>query len=478
MRLRELLGKYYSDIINDIEVFGVYSDTRIMKPNSVFVCVRGSNEDGHRYALRAYELGASVIISDRKLDIPVAVILVDNTKEALIYLTKRFYNGKKPKMVAITGTNGKTTTSYMVASIFNEAQKSCAVVGTNGVNFRGVDEIKTAPTTPCITELYEIMEGLYKSGVKWAATELSSHALEQGRAEGLLIEAGIFTNLTHDHLDYHKTMENYFKAKRKLFEICKVRVINADDDYGKRLLEEFDDAVSYGINDGKIRAYDINMTNEGTSFDLAIEDTRYNVHMKIGGLFNVYNALGAAGAAFALGISPEQIAAGLEKTENVSGRMERIRVGRTDVVIDYAHTPDGLENALKAVKGFSRGRVIAVFGCGGDRDRKKRPEMARIATSIADFTVITSDNPRCERPSAIISDIINGVASDRYIVIEDRKKAIEAALMLADKDDVILLAGKGQERYQIIGKEKHHFDEREIVAGYTYSENGIGGLLL
>lgn len=473
-----MLGKYYSGTIDDIDISGVYSDTRIMKPDSVFVCVKGSSEDGHRYAQRAYELGASVIISDRKLDIPVAVILVDNTKEALIYLTKRFYNGKKPKIVAVTGTNGKTTTSYMVASIFNEAQKSCGTVGTNGINFCGMSEIKTAPTTPCITELYEILEKLYKNGAKWAAAELSSHALEQGRAEGLPIEAGIFTNLTHDHLDYHKTMENYFKAKRKLFEISRIRVINADDDYGKRLLEEFDDAVSYGINGGKIRAYDIRMTNGGTSFDLAIEASRYKVHMKLCGLFNVYNALGAAGAAYALGISPGQIVSGLERTENVAGRMERISVGKTDVVIDYAHTPDGLENALKAVKGFCKGRVIAVFGCGGDRDRKKRPEMARLATSIADFTVITSDNPRCERPSAIISDIINGVVSDRYIVIEDRKKAIEAALMMADEGDVILLAGKGQERYQIIGKEKLHFDEREIVAEYTYNEKGIGGLLL
>ncbi len=471
------MGKYYSGIIADIEISGVYSDTRIMKKDSVFVCVRGSREDGHKYAEKAYELGASVIISDRKLDIPAVVILVDNTKEALVYLTKRFYSEKKPKIVAVTGTNGKTTTSYMTAAIFNEAQKSCAVVGTNGVNFRGVSEIKTASTTPGITELYEILEGLYRGGARWASMELSSHALEQSRADGLSIEAGIFTNLTHDHLDYHKTMENYFRAKRKLFEICTVPVINADDDYGKRLLKEFDNAVSYGINDGKIRASDINMTNEGTSFTLAIEEKRYNVRLKLSGIFNVYNALGAAGAAWALKIPPEQIVGGLEKVDSVEGRMERISVGKTDVIIDYAHTPDGLENALKAIKSSRTGRVIAVFGCGGDRDRKKRPEMAAVATSIADFTIITSDNPRRESPSVIISDIIKGVVSDRYIVIEDRRKAIEAALMMAECGDTVLLAGKGQERYQIVGTQKYHFDEREIVAEYTGDEKGIGGLL-
>ena len=472
------MGKYYSGIIADVEVSGVYSDTRIMKRGSVFVCVRGSREDGHKYAQKAYELGACVIVSDRKLDIPAVVILVDNTKEALVYLTKRFYNSEKPKIVAVTGTNGKTTTSHMVASILNEAQKSCAAVGTNGVSFGEVSEIKSAPTTPGITELYEILEGLYKNGARWAAMEFSSHALEQGRADGLFAEVGIFTNLTHDHLDYHKTMENYFRAKRKLFKICRTPVINADDEYGKRLLEEFDNAVSYGVKDGEIRASDMNMTNEGTSFTLLIRGEKYSVHLKLSGAFNVYNALASAGAAVALGILPEVIVRGLEKVERVEGRMERISVGETDVIIDYAHTPDGLENALRAIKSSNNGRVILVFGCGGDRDRKKRPEMAALATKMADFTVITSDNPRCEKPSAIIADIIKGVVTDRYIVIEDRKKAIKAALMMADSGDTVLLAGKGQERYQIVGTEKNHFDEREIIAEYTCDKKGIGGLLL
>lgn len=444
-----------------------------MKKDCVFVCIHGECEDGHKYAVKAQQMGASVIISDRSMNLDVPVILADDTKDALIYLVKRMYPEKKPELFAVTGTNGKTTTSYIISSILNAAGKKCAVVGTNGVSFMGVGDIRTAPTTPAITELYEILTDLRKKGAECAAIECSSHALEQRRTEGLGIKVGVFTNLTHDHLDYHKTMENYFLAKRKLFEVCEIPVINADDKYGQRLLGEFKNAVSYGIeNKATVTAKNVSHDIEGSAFILCINKREEPVRMRLSGMFSVYNALAAAGAAYAAGLPYESIISGLKNTDSVSGRMERLSCKGVNVVIDYAHTPDGLLKVLTALKGVTKGRLICVFGCGGNRDKAKRPEMAKISTEIADISIITSDNPRYEKPNFIISDIIRGAVSDRYIAVENREEAIKTAIMLSKEGDTILLAGKGNEMYQVIGGKRVEFDERKLAREYIKQIKG------
>lgn len=469
IKARELLGKYCSEAIPDTEIDGIYYDTRDMKPGGVFVCIEGENADGHKYASVACELGARVVIAQRQIICPVPVILTDDTKQALCYLTKRFYGVPKLELYGVTGTNGKTTVSYMMQSILNAAGKSCAVIGTNGTYLYG-EEIKTGqntPTTPNMPELYAALKALEGRGADCAVMEASSHALAQNRVNGLYFRSAVFTNLTREHLDYHRNMEEYFDAKRRLFDMCAVGAANADDEYGGRIIAECPYVISYGIDSGEIRAEDIKFGADGTDFMLAVGGRHIRQRINIPGKFNVYNALAAAAGCFAAGIGAEELSAGLAQVCGVCGRMERISCGEFDVIIDYAHTPDGLAKVLETLRGISEGRIICVFGCGGDRDRTKRAVMGRLAAQLSDIAVITSDNPRTEPPGEIIIDILTGVKSDNYIVIENREKAIAAALAMAQRGDTVLLAGKGQERYQIIGKEKRHFDEREIVARYA-----------
>ena len=439
-----------------------------MNAGGVFVCISGENEDGHRYARRACELGARVIIAQKQLVCSVPVILTDDTRAALSYLTMRFYGTPALKLFGITGTNGKTTVSYLTEAILAASGKSCAVIGTNGTYFGGTELAthQNTPTTPNMPELYGILSELEKRGADSAVMEVSSHALAQGRVDGLHFESAIFTNLTQDHLDYHKSMEEYFAAKRRLFDMCTCGAANADDEYGQRILAECPHIISYGIDSGEIRAENIEYRPDGAEFTLLLGRQRLHQRINIPGSFSVYNALAAAAGCFAAGIGAEDISAGLETVHGVCGRMERISCGDFDVIIDYAHTPDGLMKVLEALRGITEGRVICVFGCGGDRDRTKRAVMGEIAARLSDIAVITSDNPRTEPPTEIIIDILTGVKSDNYIVIENREKAIAAAMAMARKGDAVLLAGKGQERYQIIGREKRHFDEREIIARY------------
>ena len=295
--------------------------------------------------------------------------------------------------------------------------------------------------------------------------EVSSHALDLHRVAGLTYDVGVFTNLTRDHLDYHKTMENYFLAKKKLFDISKIGVINADDEYGARLLESnVCRMISVGINNADLSAENINIDAKGVEFDAVYQGNSYPVSLAISGMFSVYNSICAMAVAISLGIDMTDVITGINSASGVKGRLERVPTN-TDysVIIDYAHTPDGLENVLGAVNSFKKGRCIVVFGCGGDRDATKRPIMGEIGSRLADLAVITSDNPRTEEPEKIIADIVAGVKTGEYKVIVNRREAIEYALSVAKKDDIVLLAGKGQETYQIIGTEKTHFDEREVV---------------
>lgn len=470
----ELLGKYYSEAIPDTELSGVYYDTRRMKDGGVFVCINGADDDGHRYARRAAELGARVIIAERRVAAEVPVILTDSTREALAYLAARLYKAPPLRLFGVTGTNGKTTTTHFIASILEADGVGCGIIGTNGSYFAGepLSVASDAPTTPSLPELYALLAEAADRGAKAAALEVSSHALVQGRVSGLEFETGVFTNLSREHLDYHGTMEAYFAAKSRLFGICRRCVANADDEYGRRLIKQRSDVVGFGISNGDVTARNIRQSRDKTEFELDLFGRVYPAKIRMPGEFAVYNALAAAAACAAGGACDESIVEGLWRLSGVCGRLERVYSGEFDVIIDYAHTPDGLAKVLCAVRKTTQGRLICVFGCGGDRDRSKRAPMGGAATEIADVAIITSDNPRTEPPTEIIIDILTGVKKDNYIVIENRGRAISAAVTMAHPGDTVLLCGKGQERYQVIGREKRHFDEREIVRKILDEQKG------
>lgn len=453
----------------DAEVGDITIDSRSVENGSVFVAIRGANVDGHGFAKMAEEKGAACVVAEEELSLGIPCIVYPDTKIALSQIASKFYGEpeKKLHLIGITGTNGKTSVSYFIKKILENAGKKVGIIGTNDilVGDKDVGIKSSTPTTPNSLELRKIFAKMLEMGAEYVVMEVSSHALDLHRVEGITYDVGVFTNLTRDHLDYHKTMENYFLAKKKLFSISKVGVINQDDEYGNRILEEDkNNKISIGINCANLLAKDIEIDEKGVKFSAVYNGESYPVAIPVSGMFSVYNGLCAFGAGVALGIDPQDVANGLSKADGVLGRLERVETN-TDysVIIDYAHTPDGLENVLSAVNSFKKGRCIAVFGCGGDRDATKRPIMGEIGTRMADVAIITSDNPRCEDPKKIIEDVVSGAVDGKYTVVENRKEAIGYALSLAQKDDIVLLLGKGQETYQIIGKEKIHFDEREIV---------------
>ncbi|MDD6214729.1 MAG: UDP-N-acetylmuramoyl-L-alanyl-D-glutamate--2,6-diaminopimelate ligase [Firmicutes bacterium] len=464
-----LASELFGNKMPDIEITGIAIDSRKVQNGYVFICISGLEDDGHRYAKKAAENGAAVIVAEKPLDVNVPLVLVENTKIEMANISAKFYGEpeKRLKLVGITGTNGKTTVSYLIKAMLEQTGKKVGIIGTNEilVGHEDVGIRSTTPTTPNALELRQIFSKMVDMGAEYVVMEVSSHALDLHRVYGLEYEVGVFTNLTRDHLDYHKTMENYFLAKKKLFDISKTGVINMDDDYGARLLKSVPcKTLSVGTKDADLRAVDIDIEAKGVEFTAEFDSEKYTAKLAISGMFSVYNALCALGAAIALGLDIKTALCGLANATGVKGRLERVPLD-TDysVIIDYAHTPDGLENVLNAVNSFKKGRCIAVFGCGGDRDATKRPIMGDIGTKLADIAVITSDNPRTEDPKKIIDDIVAGVKGGEYKVIVNRREAIKYALSIAKKDDIVLLAGKGQETYQIIGKVKNHFDEREIV---------------
>ncbi len=470
MLASELFGKKW--IWQDTEISDVTINSKEVKKGSVFICIKGQNADGHDFAAAAADAGACAIVAERATECSVPVILCDNTKLEMARLASRFYGEpeKKLKLIGITGTNGKTTVSYLTKSILEAAGKRVGIIGTNEI-LTGNEPVgirSSTPTTPNSIELHKIFAKMLEMGAEYAVMEVSSHALDLYRVYGLFYEVGVFTNLTRDHLDYHKTMENYFLAKAKLFDMCKTGVINIDDEYGKRL-ENIGNSVKLTVGTGNagLSAKNIKIDDKGAEFTVNYRGKDYKIEIGISGMFSVYNALCAIGAALSCGVDIETAQTGIKNASGVKGRLEKVDV-RADytVIIDYAHTPDGLENVLNAVNSFKKGRVISVFGCGGDRDATKRPIMGDIGTRLSDIAVITSDNPRTEEPQKIIDDILKGVKCGNYKVIPDRKEAIGYALSIAKGGDIVLLLGKGQETYQILGKEKIHFDEREIVKDF------------
>lgn len=472
MLLSKLLrGTPHTLIGPDVEIREIEYDSRKVKKGDLFSCVVGTFSDGHKYAEQAVAAGAAALLVERRLPVEITQVIVEDTRAAMAEMAAEFYGrpAESLTMVGVTGTNGKTTTTYMIKSIAEKMGKKVGLIGTIR-NIIGDKLLDTDRTTPESVDLHRILRQMKDEGVELVVMEVSSHSLDQRRVHGVTFDVAEFTNLTQDHLDYHKTFENYLNAKKILFRQSRQAVINADDPHSAALMEGLTLPVTtFGIREKTdISASEIDITTRGVQFDMATAFGVTRMNVPIPGLFSVFNAIGAAGVCMRLGYPVAAIKSGLEDMLSVSGRLEPLPTGNRgfSVLLDYAHTPDALENILKTVRGFAKGSIITVFGCGGDRDRVKRPIMGEIAGRFSDYLVVTSDNPRTEDPFAIIDAIVEGVKKSgcEYITIENRRDAILYALTHAEKDDVVILAGKGHENYQEINGVKHHFDEKEIVA--------------
>ena len=476
MKLSELLqGLQILETNADLEqeVSYVTSDSRKVRPGSLFVAVQGFAADGNRFIPMALEKGAVVIVTAKKPETDIPYVLVESDRFALATIGANYYGhpSKDLIMVGVTGTNGKTTTTWLLKQVLQQVKGvPVGLIGTME-NHIGDTVLPTERTTPESIELQELFAKMRDAGCKYAVMEVSSHSIALDRVAGIHFAVAAVTNLTEDHLDFHKTMEAYCDTKAVLFTRCDRAVANGDDPWLLRLTKDCRVPLMTTSVKGASQLYaeNIQMRADGVSFTAVHGTERVEIAVPIPGKFTVYNVLSVLAIALQLGISLEESATVLRNVAGVKGRVEVVPTPGTDytVLIDYAHTPDGLENVLSAVRGFCNGRLIAVFGCGGDRDPIKRPIMGKIGVDIADVAVITSDNPRTEVPNAIILDILGGVGSaTNYHVIENRRDAIHFAMDIAKKDDIIVLCGKGHETYQEIMGKKAHFDEREIIAEY------------
>lgn len=479
MTLKELLGslKYYKPVTgaDAFEVAGVTCDSREVSEGFVFVAVKGANCDGNSFIDNAVKRGAKAVVVDSSCSMQampqtVSFIEVEDTRQAISTLSAEFYGrpSQKLKCVGITGTNGKTTVSYFIESLLNGEGKSPAVIGT--VNYRFNKRIiDSGNTTPGPHKLQQMLKTMLDEGIDYCIMEVSSHALEQARVSAVRFSSAIFTNLTQDHLDYHKNMEAYFLAKAKLFKMLPpgaCAIINADDPYAKRLMPLVKSRViTYSLKEqADISAVGIKFDLSGTEFELKSKNFQEKLVTPLIGRHNVYNLL--AGIAFGLseGSDLSSIKAAVAKFSSVPGRLESVDTGKGFFCfVDYAHSEDALFNVISALREISRKKIIVVFGCGGERDRGKRPKMGRVATELADLAIVTNDNPRSEPPEEIFTQIRNGINKDNYCIIADRQEAIAKAISLADKGDTVLIAGKGHENYQVLKSGKVHFDDREAV---------------
>ncbi len=471
MKLSKLLSGIY-DIkdIPDTEITDLCCDSRRVTPGCAFVCLSGSAADGHRFALSAQQNGAAVIVAEHKTDSTLPHIIVPDTRKAVFELSAQWFDHpeKKLRFIGVTGTNGKTSTVYYIKQILDSMGKKTGLIGTVS-NMIGETELPSGATTPEPYKLCSLLCQMVQAQVEYVVMEVSSHSLDQKRVCGIDFDAAVFTNLSEDHLDYHGDMEHYFGAKRRLFLQTKRAVLNIDDEAGNMLSEQLEcpkTTYSRRYNHADIVAKDIKPKAQGVRFLAVTRGGIARVKVASPGIFTVYNALAAIGAVYALGFTLDDMAPALSQLYPVSGRAQVISGDRDyTVMIDYAHTPDGLENILSSVREYAAGRIITVFGCGGDRDRLKRPIMGGIAARLSDYVVVTSDNPRGEKPSSIIEDILEGMKKSRTprAVIENRREAIEHAIDMARPGDIVVLAGKGHEKYQIIGDRRVEFDEREIA---------------
>ena len=477
MKLKDLLrGLEIVSATADMEreIPSVSYDSRTARPGSLFVAMTGYAFDGHAFIGKAYQNGACAAVCERPPEGGVPYIQVRNSRRALAVIGANFYGhpADSMTMVGVTGTNGKTTTTYLLKSILErEPGTKVGLIGTNQ-NMIGDQVLPTERTTPESFELQGLFARMRDAGCTHVVMEVSSHALYLDRVYGVRYAVGIFTNLTQDHLDFHKTMEAYCDAKAILFRNCDKGVCNADDPWTERVTRDCTcQLYTFGrAPEADLRATEIELAADHIAFEAVTTRACVPVRVNIPGAFMVYNTLDALAAALVLGIPLDRSAKVLADVPHVKGRVEVVPTpGKPyTVLIDYAHSPDGLENVLRSVKGFAEGRTIALFGCGGDRDKTKRPKMGAVAAANADFVVVTTDNPRTESPSAIIRDILPGLdgSSTPYVVIEDRVQAIRYCMDSAQPGDVIVLCGKGHETYQEIGQVKYPMDERKIVAAY------------
>jgi UDP-N-acetylmuramoyl-L-alanyl-D-glutamate--2,6-diaminopimelate ligase len=463
--------------LEDVDIDAIVSDSRRVRQGSLFVALRGPNQDGHVFVEEAIRRQAAAVVLQDRSRIPspapqVPCVLVEDSLNALVVLARNFFGDpcRKLKLVGITGTNGKTTVSYLIKSVLEAAAKPCGLIGTIGYQVRR-QNIALGNTTPGPLELQRIFKEMETAGDVYVAMEVSSHALHQGRVAGLSFCAGVFTNLTQDHLDYHKDLEDYFHAKGKLFRESLSAdgwsLINADDAYGARLAAASRGRVMrYGFSKGlDVQATDFRLTAQGSALSVSSPVGALDLETKLIGKHNIYNILAAISLGVSQGVGIEDIRRGIEAVTQVPGRLERLTSPQGfNVFVDYAHTDDALKNVLESLRAIAHnGRIITVFGCGGDRDRTKRPKMGRVASALSDYCVVTSDNPRSEDPQAIIRDILKGIERDNYLVEPDRLEAIRRAMGMARAGDLVLVAGKGHETYQITGDKVVAFDDMEAV---------------
>ena len=453
----------------ETEITGITCDSRQVKSGFAFICINGAKSDGHDYAEKALENGAAVIVAERDLGISNQIVVPDTHAAYADMCAKWFGNpADSLKLLGVTGTNGKTSVTYMMKKILEKAGYKVGLIGTIQ-NMIGDEIIAAHNTTPNAHELNSLFALMKAKGCSYVIMEVSSHALDQSRVYRLDFEAAMFTNLTQDHLDYHITMENYLAAKKKLFSMCKTAIVNSDDPYSAELIKGLDcKVVTYSLGDSSTySAKGVNYRPASVDYEFVSDSEIGHIKVNTGGRFTVYNSLCTASCAVEIGIPLSTVASALSELQGVKGRAEVVPTGRDfTVIIDYAHTPDGLKNILSTFRECKKNRLIAVFGCGGDRDKTKRPIMGNIAAHFSDYAIVTSDNPRTENPSAIIKDILEGMkgAAIPVKVIENRIEAIKFAVSIAQKDDIIVLAGKGHETYQILNTGTIHLDEREVVS--------------
>jgi len=467
----------------DAEITSIERDSRRVQEGALFVCISGAHVDAHSFIPNAARAGARAILTEREtVDVPdgITVLHVADLQEALDIIVPYFYDypARAMRVIGITGTNGKTTTSYLLRAILRHAGKRVGLIGTIQVMME--DEVfPTANTTPDVIVMQQLLSEMRARGMDAVVMEVSSHALDQGRVAGIEFDTAVFTNLTQDHLDYHKTMENYARAKARLFEHVsaqgtkagKTAVLNADDAASEIMRAHTHcPVISYGVeHDADLMAKGVHLAQDGMELTLMYDGAQLaHLHIGLTGLFNVSNVLAATGAALAEHVSAADIAAALAVFTGVPGRFELVREGQPfSVIVDYAHTPDGMENVLRTARAVTAGRIIAVFGCGGDRDRTKRPIMGRMAAELADIAILTSDNPRTEDPAAILDEVETGVlpviGAKPYEKLVDRRTAIFHAVGTARAGDTVVILGKGHENYQILKDKTIHFDDRETA---------------
>lgn len=477
MKLNDLIGTIPGEvrIIGDqnTEVLNLCIDSRKVAPGDLFICTPGLRMDAHQFAPQAVASGAVALLVDHELELDVPQVVVEDVRLATSYVAAQFHGNpaRKMCMIGITGTKGKTTTSFLVKAILEEAGKKVGLIGTV-CSMIGEETIPAKLTTPDPVDTQDMLARMVDAGVEYVIMEVSAHALALNRLAGIVFDVGAFSNFSQDHLDFFDSMQSYFDCKMRFFDPAMTRkiVYNVDDDHVAAGVAQMGrEGLRFGIREGSdIYANDIEINECGTNFLMTWhKHFRISVALKLAGVFNVYNALLAAGICIELGITPEEIRRGLEDVRAVPGRIELLETNTPyRVILDYAHSPDSLENILRAVRQTTKGRMIALFGCGGNRDRAKRPLMGEIAGELADYCILTSDNPRSEDPMEILASIEEGIRGTgcEYVVIENRREAIRHALAMAAPTDVVILAGKGHETYQEIKGVRYPFNEKIVVA--------------